>query len=255
MPSQASPDGRQSVNIEPTSLRARWLARHHWLPYVLPLAVYLLIGWAIADRVSADDRYVWAYALQIVATAGAMLLVAPVYRLVPWRVTGWAALVGVVGGVLWIVICRGGLEVTLLTTIGRADWAEDVARPAFDPFTALGDSPGALALFLAIRFVGLVLVVPVVEELFLRGFLMRFFAQADWWKIPLGHVTWTMAVVATLYGVLSHPAEWIAAAVWFSLITLLYARTHSLWDCVVAHALTNGLLGIYIVLWRDWTLW
>jgi len=95
----------------------------------------------------------------------------------------------------------------------------------------------------------------VIEEFFVRGFLMRFFERAEWGTIPLGQVTWTAAVVATVYGVLAHPAEMIAAAVWFSLITLLYARTRNLWDCVVAHAITNGLLGIYILVSRDWTLW
>ena len=36
---------------------------------------------------------------------------------------------------------------------------------------------------------------------------------------------------------------------------VLYARTRNLWDCVAAHAITNGMLGVYIVLWQDWTLW
>ncbi len=116
-------------------------------------------------------------------------------------------------------------------------------------------SPVALGLFLTLRFAGLVVIVPIIEEFFLRGFLMRFFVTAQWWTIPLGTVTLASASVATIYGVLSHPAEWIAALLWFSLITLLYARTRNLWDCVAAHAVTNGILGVYIVLWQDWTLW
>lgn len=236
-----------------SSPRIRLLARHRWVPYVLPLAVYLLTGWFTGWWL--DQRaYPLACTVQLAATLCAMLVVAPGYLAVPWRVTSLAVVAGIVGGVLWIAICRSGLEARLLTAIGRADWVSHVARPAFDPLTALGDSPWGLAAFLAVRFAGLVLVVPLIEEFFLRGFLMRFFVRAEWWTIPLGEVTRTMALVATLYGVLSHP-EWIAAAVWFTLITLLYARTRSIWDCVVAHAITNGLLGIYIVIWQDWTLW
>ncbi len=229
---------------------ARWFTRHRWVPYVLPLVMYLLTDWALARY-----SYPLATAVQLVATLGAVWLVAPVYRAAPGRVTGLAVVVGIVGGVLWIATCRLGWEARLLTVIGRADWVAAVARPGFDPWTALGDTPWGLAAFLVVRFLGLVLVVPVAEEFFLRGFVMRFFVRVEWWTIPWGEVTWAMAAVGTLYGVLSHPAEWIAAALWFSLITLLYARTRSIWDCVVAHAITNGLLGTYIVLWQDWKLW
>jgi hypothetical protein len=46
----------------------------------------------------------------------------------------------------------------------------------------------------------------------------------------------------------------LAALVWFSLVTLLMVRTRSMWDCVVAHAVTNLLLGIYVVYSGSWAL-
>jgi uncharacterized protein len=46
---------------------------------------------------------------------------------------------------------------------------------------------------------------------------------------------------------LMHPAELLAAAVWFTLVTWLMLRTKNIWDCVVAHAVTNFLLGVYVV--------
>ena len=184
-----------------------------------------------------------------------MLLVAPVYGSVPWRLSGWAIVFGVIGVVdMDPHLSRWAGNPILdfdrscgLDGLCRATGLQSAGR--------LRDSPTGLVAFLAIRFAGLVVIVPLIEEFFLRGFLMRFFVQADWWAIPLGQVTWTSAIVATVYGMLSHPAELIAAAVWFSLITLLYARTRNLWDCVVAHAVTNGLLGTYILLSHDWTLW
>ena len=51
-----------------------------------------------------------------------------------------------------------------------------------------------------------------------------------------------------------HPAELLAAAVWFSLVTWLMLRTPSIWDCVVAHATTNLLLGLYVV-WAGGEAW
>jgi len=32
-------------------------------------------------------------------------------------------------------------------------------------------------------------------------------------------------------------------------------RTRNFWDCVAAHAVTNLLLGVYIVAAGQWTLW
>jgi len=52
--------------------------------------------------------------------------------------------------------------------------------------------------------------------------------------------------------VLLHPAEMVAAAVWFSLVTWLMLRTRNIWDCVAAHAVTNLLLGIYVVTTGEW---
>ena len=40
-----------------------------------------------------------------------------------------------------------------------------------------------------------------------------------------------------------------------TLITLLMLRTKRFWDCVVAHMVTNAILGIYIVWAQDWRLW
>jgi uncharacterized protein len=58
-------------------------------------------------------------------------------------------------------------------------------------------------------------------------------------------------VVGTALPMLSHP-ELLAAAVWFSMITWLMVRTRNIWDCVTAHAITNLILGVYVVVSGDW---
>ena len=47
------------------------------------------------------------------------------------------------------------------------------------------------------------------------------------------------------------PGEFLAAAVWFGMVTWLMVRTRNIWDCVAAHAVTNVLLGIYVVTWSS----
>jgi hypothetical protein len=51
---------------------------------------------------------------------------------------------------------------------------------------------------------------------------------------------------------LLHPAEALAAAVWFSLVTWLMVKTRNIWDCVAAHAVTNLLLGFYVLYTGEW---
>jgi membrane protease YdiL (CAAX protease family) len=75
-----------------------------------------------------------------------------------------------------------------------------------------------------------------------------------WWEVPFGEANRAAILVGTLFPVLYHP-EKLAALVWFSLVTWLMLRTRNIWDCVAAHAITNLMLGIYVVAAHDWRLW
>ena len=106
------------------------------------------------------------------------------------------------------------------------------------------------------RFFGLAAVVPLIEEFFLRGFLMRFVIDAQWWEVPFGKLTTAAVVVGVGMPVLYHPGtEALAVLAWFSLVTWLMAKTRNIWDCVAAHALTNLLLGVWVVSSGQWGLW
>src|SRR5690606_15911969 len=98
------------------------------------------------------------------------------------------------------------------------------------------------------------LVVPVIEEFFLRGFLMRFVVHENWWQVPFGTATRAALVVGTAVPMLMHPGELLAALVWFSLVSWLMIRTQHIWDCVVAHGVTKFLLGVYVVPFDQWQL-
>ena len=63
------------------------------------------------------------------------------------------------------------------------------------------------------------------------------------------------AIIGTAVPMLTHPGELLAAAVWFSLVTWLMFRTKNIWDCVAAHAVTNLLLGIWIMYSKQWGFW
>src|SRR5205085_2234687 len=108
--------------------------------------------------------------------------------------------------------------------------------------------------FLAVRFIGLVVIVPVIEEFFLRGFVMRFVMKDRWWEVPFGSVNRTAVIIGTALPILLHPQEAVAALVWFSAITWLMIRTRSIGSCVLAHAITNLMMGIYVIVTGNWWL-
>jgi uncharacterized protein len=233
--------------------------KNPWLVFLLPFVVFMIVGsfeptlekagGSIVGLSIPYSQYPLVYTLKIILTIAAIIYVLPGYREFPFRVSPLAVAVGVVGVVLWIGICRLDIEHLYLQPILEKlglGWLIGDGRPGFNPLEQLKDRPQWAWAFLTVRFIGLALVVPVIEEFFLRGFAMRFVMEKDWWKVPFGTVNRVAIVVGTVLPMLSHP-ELLATAVWFSLVTWLMLRTKNIWDCVIAHAVTNLLLGVYVV--------
>ena len=161
--------------------------------------------------------------------------------------------VGLMGAAIWILLCRMNLESKLFSTLGFApDLLEK--RESINPW-ALFETKNSLNLFLFVRFSLLIMAVPIAEELFLRGFLLPYFKDSNWSHLPLEKLDRSSVGITIAYGVMTHPSEWIAASIWFAMITIMMLRTRRFWDCVVAHSVTNTILGIYIILAQDWRLW
>ena len=124
-------------------------------------------------------------------------------------------------------------------------------RAAFDP----GTLPGATrTLFLIVRFFGLVALVPFIEELFWRSFLIRWIDHPDFRRIPLGEVTLRGAAVTAALFALAHP-EWLPALITGLLWAWLLRHTRSLTACLLSHGVANLALGIYVLLTGAWRFW
>ncbi len=205
-----------------------------------------------ARRQSSMTRYCVVYGLKVLAVCTFLGVFAREYlRHFPFAITRWSVITGVAGIVLWVGFCHLNPQGIVA---GWLNADSPGARSQFNPFEEI-TLAWQLATFLAVRFFGLVVVVPVCEELFLRGFLMRYVQSTEWWRVSLVQPAWRAALVAPLYGAVTHPGEILAAVTWFSLVTWLVARTGKFWDAVVAHAVTNLLLGLYVCLFSQWQLW
>lgn len=128
-------------------------------------------------------------------------------------------------------------------------------REGFDP-TIFADRPALYALVLALRFVRLVVIVPFLEEIFWRGFALRFFISEKFREVPFGAFSRGSFAAVMLGFMLEHSRpDWPAALVTGALYNLVACRTRSLGSCVLAHAVTNALLGGYIMATRQWGFW
>ncbi len=222
-----------------------------WLPYVAPMATFLIL--------TAGEDYLPK------SGQGAHPTYYPIY---------YAAKIAVVAGVLWA--CRstfrdlaprpGGRVVALAVALGLAVTALWVgldglypvfggmgARASFDPGTM--GKPGRVA-FLAVRMTGLVLVVPLFEELFWRSFVVRWIIDPDrFHDVPIGRVTPIAAFVTAALFLAEHPAEWLPAFLTGLIWAWLLYRTRSVAACFVSHAVANLGLGVHVLATGLWKFW
>ena len=128
-------------------------------------------------------------------------------------------------------------------------------RDGFNPDVFLAQ-PGAYWATVSLRFLRLVVVVPLVEEIFWRGFLLRYFINEKFTSVPFGAFTWLSFGVVILGFTFSHSRpDWIAAAITGALFNCVAYRTKSLASCVLVHAVTNLLLGLWIMQTKQWGFW
>ena len=145
-----------------------------------------------------------------------------------------------------------GLVVFLLWTRLDAPWMQ-LAEPtaSFVPI----DANGALIWpLVALRWIGATLVVPVMEELFWRSFLMRWVRSPQFETVLPQQVGVKAVVLSTFVFMLAHTL-WLAAVIAGLAYAWLYMRTGKLWVAVLAHAVTNGALGIWVVTTQRWAFW
>jgi CAAX prenyl protease-like protein len=232
---------------------SRVTAAHPWWPYVVPLGIFLALTSAegmIPTTAAGESDPFWypvAYAVKIALVALSAWLARSCWRdlrPVPGGATIGAAVgLGVLVAIVWV-----GLDHLPYPRFG--DVGE---RIAFDPATITSQA-GRWG-FLAVRFLGLVLIVPLIEELFWRSFLIRWIINPDFERIPVGQVTWAAALVTSGLFALAHPAEWPAAFLTGMAWAGLLSRTKSLSACFLSHLVANLALGIYIVATGSWRFW
>jgi CAAX prenyl protease-like protein len=109
--------------------------------------------------------------------------------------------------------------------------------------------------FIFFRILVSVITVPILEELFWRGWLMRWLINNDFESIPLGtYSTQSFWIVAALFAS-EHGSFWDVGLLTGVIYNWWMLRTKSLWDCILMHAVTNACLAWYVLHYDKWMYW
>lgn len=210
---------------------------HPTLPYVVPFAAFLILT---ELTLWLPGSIIWLYPLKTLLIGSMLLLFWPKYNEIEIkkRIPFLAGLVGILVFILWV-----GLE-GYYPSFGKSS--------SFNPFQF--NSPLGRFIWISFRLMGAAIVVPIMEELFWRSFLIRYLINPDFKKVPLGSFTWFSFVgTVILFGVEHH--QWLVGIIAGGIYNLLYYRKKEVTSCIIAHAITNLVLGIYVLITHRWGLW
>lgn len=242
------------MSIESPNFRTRlngWVARYPELPFIAPFMAFLVLM-AIGGQFGQDYLPI-SYAVRTFVCLALFLIFLPYYP--PFGKPHWllAIVCGVLTTVMWVGVHHGfrqfpWYEYTQI--VGRDP------RPSeyYIPWDRLGYG-WELWAFLIVRIGGASTVVPMIEEIFWRAFLLRWLIDRDRFEeVPLGKFTWSSFWICSLLSAAEHPQWEVGILCWMFWNALFYWKK-SLLFLMITHGITNLLLYVYVVVYRDWIFW
>ena len=193
---------------------------------ILPFVLFAATGLLLAAFTETPGLHFWLSALVM---SVALYLCRAALLAETWRIDPLAVAVGVAIAVLWIVTAPASVE-----------------PPAYA--AALTAMPPALfALWVSIRIVGTTLLVPIVEEMFFRKYVLGKFLGQGTVLILVG-----ILLTSAFFGALHQ--RWLIALIAGVAFAFLYLRHHRISDAIVAHGTANGLIAGAAALTGKWDM-
>ncbi|PAW78384.1 MAG: CAAX prenyl protease-related protein [Verrucomicrobia bacterium Tous-C9LFEB] len=230
------------------------LASDPIFPYFAPFFLFGFFLWLE----SLDPRAVYiVYPIKTFCVGMVLVLLwrrfpefGPLTKPIIWQ----SAAIGAIACVIWV-----GLDFVLIKRT-----TEELSK-GFNPllFKDSGWGWEMVAGLAAFRILGATIVVPIMEELFWRGFLMRFLipeTQKDvindnFEKVPMGTYGFFSFAVTTVAFACVHGVQWPLGLAVGVLYGWWFIRTKSLGAVMIAHGVTNLLLGVYVLVSQRWYFW
>lgn len=178
---------------------------------------------------------------------------APEMLIYPLQVVGCAAYIWYIRkGIRWSASLKSCLLGVFAGVVGIAAWLTPYTagwipnEGGFEPELIFGENAAAIVIEYVFRFARAALIVPIVEELFWRGYLMRWCINRDFpQNVPLGQGSWLSYIVVTAAFMFAHnPVDYAGAFVYGSVAYLLVVRTKCLLPVILMHAVANLIMGV-----------
>jgi len=202
--------------------------------YLMPFLA-VLIAATLAHAMSSGFEML--YPLRLVAGLAALAWYRRGLTDLNYRCTWRGPLVGVVVFVLWMVAARYWL------------------KPAGLPVALADLSAPRREGWIACRAAAAIVTVPVVEELAYRGFLMRRWLSAEFETVPFSAVRWPQLLLTALLFGLAHGSMWVPGVIAGVLYGAVLIRTGRIGESIAAHATTNCLIAVCVIVGGQWQLW
>ncbi len=209
------------------------------LARVAPFVIF--VGLTFCQGQFGETSRYWFYLAKTIVGVCLIWSIWPLVEEMRWKFSWEAVVVGVAVFALWV-----GLD-GLYSKLGKA------ATP-WNPHAQFGENATLAWLFVATRMLGSSLVVPPLEEVFYRSFLYRWIVKLDFQSVPLSYFHWKpFLLTAVIFGVSHH--EWLAGILCAFAYQGLVCWKKRLGDAMTAHAITNFLLGGWVVWKGAWHFW
>jgi exosortase E/protease (VPEID-CTERM system) len=208
---------------------------HPTAAYLLPFVTWIAVTLG-TELVKADVD--WLYGARVLAAAAVLAR----YR------SGYPSLRGRWS---WESIAAGCVAAVLFVWLSPPQHDEDrqVWQHAWDQAPAL-----ARISWTGFRVCGSVIIVPLVEELAFRGYLLRRLLAQEFEHVEFDRWSWLSIVVSSVAFGAFH-AGWLGGAVSGLLFGLVQVRGPGLVHAVRAHAISNALIAGYVLVHGHWWLW
>lgn len=236
--------GRMRFHVDMTG-ETKQAAWRHVAPF---------LAWVVIMSLPMAD-VAFRYSLQAVACVAVLCAAKPsrYYTRPVFAQLPWAVLVGMAVCVLWVLPESPWAE--------RWPWFHDLymryATRGGDPAVA-GLKPYAPEncgwLLTSVRLAGSAFVIAVAEEYFWRGFLMRWLRGHLFTAVDPCGIGWGVLMASSLLFGLEH-SRWLAGVGAGLVYGFLYIRTGNLWMPIIAHVVTNLLLGFYVLSFGAYKFW
>jgi exosortase E/protease (VPEID-CTERM system) len=203
--------------------------------YLLPMLATLAAGMLTRPFGASLD---FLYPVTVIATAAVLLVYRGKIVRLGWNPDWSAPAAGAVVFAIWIAIARwsGTLHNSAMAAVlrGLPEWERNC--------------------WLVFRVAGAVVTVPIAEELFFRGYLLRKLVSVDFESVDPRRFTWLSFLLSSILFGLLHQ-NWIGGILAGLVFAMVQYRRGRLTDAIVAHSACNSLLAAYVIATSSWGLW